>query len=829
MEIAYDQILLLLLQCLIIGLLLASLFRLRSIFGLGLLYIALGVFQFLQVFLASSMLIEVVSGIFISSGSMVLFSASLFMVLLVYIREDALEARKIIYALLAANLVTSLLLVVFGWSIDNDVITNLYNLPREFFSDNARILLVGTLIFIFDAFAIIFIYEFISKYIKSLFLRILCTMTLVLSLDSIFFALGLFYGKLEFQNILISGLIAKNLAAVIYSSLFTLYLVYFDTKLIKSETEADTFKDIFHKLTFRQKYEDVFTEMKNKSRELQEAQKMAQLGTVNLDLTTMQFNSSPIFDSIFGFNLEKTKKFTTYQETIHPDDLPENKILLANCIKTGKKFDREYRIFNQKTKKLTWIHGIGEAIYIEGEPTFFKGTVQDITKQKLAEQKLQASENRFHMFANSSFEGIGIAVDGILQDVNQRLCELSGYSKKELIGSPNMMIIHPDDHKSVIANIKKDYEGSLEFRILKKDGKVIYVEARGASISYNGKNARIANLYDISDRIKIKGRLLKSEEKFSKAYFNNPIPIFISSIPDGEFIDINPKFEEFSGRSRKELIGKKVTELDIYANEQDRLKLFKELENKGRLRGYEIEFKTESGEKRDCKMFSEIIDIDGGPCLISIVSDITKQKQSGLALEKKNKELTLLTTELSNKHNLLIESEIKFKNLFEKSPVSLWKEDLSMVKHLLDIKMTETSDLKKYLDENPDFVFECVSKVEILNVNDISLDLFGVKNRGELIHHLSKTFNDKSIEIFKKELLAIASNKKEFSGETEFIRSDGEIITTLINFLIIDDDYEKAIVSIVDITELNRAKENIVESQRKFKNCSIKIRFLYGR
>ena len=394
MEIAYSQVLLLLLQCLIVAILLASLFRLRSIFGLGLLYISLGVFQFLQVFLANALLIEIATGIFISTGSMVLFSSSLFMVLLIYIREDALETRKIIYALLAANLVASLMLVIFGWSIDNEIVANVYNLPLEFFTINARILVVGTAIFILDAFALIVIYEFISKYLKSLFLRILFTTTLVLSLDAILFSFGIFFGELEFQTIIISAVISKILAAITYSSLFTLYLQYFDTKTLKSESEVDTYKDVFHKLTFRQKYDDVFTEMKNKSFELQEAQKIAQLGTYNLDLTTMLFISSPIFDNIFGFNFEKTKKYTTYQKIVHPDDLPENQKMLQKCFKTGQKFDREFRIINKNTKKLKWIHGMGKIIYTEGKPTFFKGTVQDITARKIVELKVKMNERK---------------------------------------------------------------------------------------------------------------------------------------------------------------------------------------------------------------------------------------------------------------------------------------------------------------------------------------------------------------------------------------------------------------------------------------------------
>jgi len=76
------------------------LFRLRFRFGLTPLYITLGVFQPIQVFLASSIYAEILPGVVVSPGSVIMFTASLFAILLVYIREDALEARKAIYGIM---------------------------------------------------------------------------------------------------------------------------------------------------------------------------------------------------------------------------------------------------------------------------------------------------------------------------------------------------------------------------------------------------------------------------------------------------------------------------------------------------------------------------------------------------------------------------------------------------------------------------------------------------------------------------------------------------------------------------------------------------------
>ena len=84
-----NQLLYLIAVNVIVALLLLLLFRLRTIFGLSLLFVTLGIFQYLQVFLTSTLLIEIAPNMVVS-GSFVLFTSSVFTILLIYIKEDAL-------------------------------------------------------------------------------------------------------------------------------------------------------------------------------------------------------------------------------------------------------------------------------------------------------------------------------------------------------------------------------------------------------------------------------------------------------------------------------------------------------------------------------------------------------------------------------------------------------------------------------------------------------------------------------------------------------------------------------------------------------------------
>ncbi len=250
-----SQILLMVAEAVLVSALLVFLFSLRGVLGLSPLYIALGVFQHMQVLLALSVYVEILPGVLVSPGSAVLFTSNLFTLLMVYIREDADEARKLIYGLLGANIVLSLLSLLFGLHLQSPSLRNPYQLPPELFYQNPRLLFIGTLTFFVDAILIIVAYEAISRTLAvSLFLRVYLTMALVLIVDSIIFSMGAFSGQTSFLSFLISGAAAKLVAAFLYSAILTLYLRRFE-----GSGNAPSFErglgDLFQVLTYRQKYE----------------------------------------------------------------------------------------------------------------------------------------------------------------------------------------------------------------------------------------------------------------------------------------------------------------------------------------------------------------------------------------------------------------------------------------------------------------------------------------------------------------------------------------------------------------------------------------------
>jgi len=197
---------------------------------------------------------------------------------------------------------------------------------------------------------------------------------------------------------------------------------------------------------------------------------------------------------------------------------------------------------------------------------------------------------------------------------------------------------------------------------------------------------------------------------------------------------------------------------------------------------------------------------------IGTILDITERKNVEKSLLKIQKKLQNQNLQIKEKNKNLALSEKRFKNLFNNSPVSLWEEDISEVIKLLNKKILEVDNLKLYLDENPEFVLECASKIKVLNVNNSTLNLLGVESKEELIANLSKNFNSKSFETFKEELLVLTTKEKVFKRETEFFKIDGTTIFINLELVLVEND--KVIVSMSDVTELKESKDKAEESDR---------------
>ena len=168
----------------------------------------------------------------------------------------------------------------------------------------------------------------------------------------------------------------------------------------------------------------------------------------------------------------------------------------------------------------------------------------------------------------------------------------------------------------------------------------------------------------------------------------------------------------------------------------------------------------------------------------------------------------------------LEESENRYRNLFENAEISIWNEDFSKVYQALDqLRLEGVTDLRLYLNNNPQVAWDMAAMVRVLHVNQATLKLFGASSNDEFITQIDKTFGDGAIDVFIGGLCAYWENKGVFRAEANFHRLDGRDISAIISYQIPEtaEAYKSIAVSIHDITERKQMEQALQESEEKYR------------
>ena len=150
----------------------------------------------------------------------------------------------------------------------------------------------------------------------------------------------------------------------------------------------------------------------------------------------------------------------------------------------------------------------------DGLVTGIRTTVQDITERKKAESALLESEKEYRTLLDMSPVAKCILRDWTLIYVNHSAIKLFGAkSSKDLVNKPILELIHPDFHKLTYENAKllakKGFVPKQEQRFVRIDGNVLEVETQSKSIRFNGKQATLVDISDITERKQSEEKIIK--------------------------------------------------------------------------------------------------------------------------------------------------------------------------------------------------------------------------------------------------------------------------------------------------------------------------------
>lgn len=234
-----------------------------------------------------------------------------------------------------------------------------------------------------------------------------------------------------------------------------------------------------------------------------------------LDVQGHRLYNSPSYRHILGDPdlLLGTSSFAQ----VHPEDRVRVEEAFQETIRTAEGQRLQYRLVDQA----------GRARYIESQGSVIRdaqGRVsqvvvvsRDMTERQQAEETLRESETRYRFLFEQNPMPMLIYERGSFQmlAVNQAFVQDYGYTRSEALAM-RLLDLYPVEEKDKIASLASGLQGHAnvgEWRHRKRDGSYMTIVASSHDLTYDGRDARVAVMTDITERKRMEEALRHSEEK----------------------------------------------------------------------------------------------------------------------------------------------------------------------------------------------------------------------------------------------------------------------------------------------------------------------------
>lgn len=347
---------------------------------------------------------------------------------------------------------------------------------------------------------------------------------------------------------------------------------------------------------------------------------------------------------IFGLPVDVTGlTLDGFVAAIHAEDRNRVEHDFRSALERKTEFDCEYRIVCPDGT-VRWIAARGHGDYNEaGEARRMIGMAIDTTERRLSEAALRESEARFrHLFEQVPTVAVqGYAPDGTVIFWNKANESVYGYSREEVMGRSLYELIIPpamrDEVRSAVRQMADTGVGepAAEIQLMRKDGSPVPVYSSHVVLENAAGQKELYCLdVDLTERKRIEDELRQSEHKFSRVFHNSPIPIAITRLADGRYVDINDAFVRLFGWTREEAIGRSSVELGKWLRPEDRQAWVAEIRRSGRVEGYEFQLRDKQGRILPVLFSAETIELDGEPSVLVLAVDLSERKKTEAVLQE---------------------------------------------------------------------------------------------------------------------------------------------------------------------------------------------------
>ena len=257
----------------------------------------------------------------------------------------------------------------------------------------------------------------------------------------------------------------------------------------------------------------------------------------------------------------------------------------------------------------------------------------EISERKRMEQALRENEDRYRDLVEHS-EDLLCTHDlkGRLLSVNPAPARVLGYEVEELLQMSMRELLVPrfrDKFDTYMSRIQRKGEAFGLMGVLTRAGKERIWEYHN-TLRTEGVPAPIVRgmAHDVTEKIQAERHLRQSEAKFAIAFRSNPSAMMISSLAEGQFIDVNNAFESQTGYVRDEVVGRTAMQLGMWMDTRKWESVMSDLQNGNGVKNLEMRLCTKKNPVLTVSYSAEIIELAGNPCMLAVSEDITSRKHT---------------------------------------------------------------------------------------------------------------------------------------------------------------------------------------------------------
>jgi diguanylate cyclase (GGDEF)-like protein/PAS domain S-box-containing protein len=382
-------------------------------------------------------------------------------------------------------------------------------------------------------------------------------------------------------------------------------------------------------------------QQKQNLKDLLESQRIAQIGTWRLDLTTNQVVWSEELYKMYGFDPTlPPPPYTEHMKLFTPESWQKLSTSLEMTRTSGIPYELELETVTlDGSNGWMWVRGEAETDE-KGSILSLWGAAQDITKHKKAETAIRQSEEKFQLLFNKAPLGYqSLDFEGNFIDVNQQWLDTMGYSKEDVIGKWFGDFICPEyveAFRQRFPIFKAQGYIHSEFEMLSKSGLRLTIAFEGrVGYGVDGEFRQThCILQDITNQRKAERALIESEERYRCLFEYSGVGIGYYTT-DGILVSFNKKALENMGGKLEDYIGKSFSAFFPEEEADQYLLRFKKAISSDQPQEYEDHLVLGTGPKWFSSTFTRVMNITGEVIGIQISSlDITERKLAEEALSE---------------------------------------------------------------------------------------------------------------------------------------------------------------------------------------------------